>query len=173
MQSPTSPERPPDRPKRAEIPDRRQRHPETQAIVIATSTRHKPQTAVVDEEEPLQLRPRRQPREAPTRLSLHISQELDGHPSSRYRPAAPVLSSPDPRLSAGLRSVVPHGPGLRCRHGDGRIRGDQGIEGRARIVPATGLTWIDVHESMRGRDGWMACPRTLGLISRRRVRWLV
>jgi len=55
--------------------------------VIATTTTDKPQINVIKKAEPLQLHPRRQPHEAPIRLSLHISQELNRHPSSRYRPA--------------------------------------------------------------------------------------
>ena len=80
---------------RTEIPDRRQLHAKTQPVVIATTTSNKPQITVIEKEEPLQLGLRQQPSEAPIRLSLRISQELDGQPQLKI--PADVSGKSQPR----------------------------------------------------------------------------
>jgi hypothetical protein len=61
---------------------------EAQPVVIATATTDETQIAVVEEEEALQLHPRRQPGEAAVPAGLGIREELDRHAFSTYRPAS-------------------------------------------------------------------------------------
>ncbi len=63
--------------KRADESDRRQLHSEAKPVVIATATTHETQIAVVEEEEALQLHPRRHTREPAVRAGLDIGEELD------------------------------------------------------------------------------------------------
>ena len=75
-----------------EIPDRRQLHPEPQTIVIPAPTTDHPQISVIQEEEPIQLPPRRRTDEPAIRLRLHIREELDRHqpqPTDNHDPGDP------------------------------------------------------------------------------------
>jgi hypothetical protein len=66
---------------------RGQLHREAQPVVIATATTNQAPILVVEEEEALQMHPRRQPAKAPVRASLLIREELDRHAFSTYRSA--------------------------------------------------------------------------------------
>ena len=87
----------PDEARRGEL------HREAQPVVIATATTDQAPILVAEEEEALQVHPCRQSAEPPVRARLLIREELDRHVFSTYRPATSALT-------AGFRSVVPHGP---------------------------------------------------------------
>jgi hypothetical protein len=76
-----------------EIPDRRQLHPEPQTVVIPAPMTDHPQISVIQEEEPIQLPPRRRTDEPAIRLRLHIREELD-----RHHPNLPTTTTPAIRL---------------------------------------------------------------------------